>query len=90
MYMECYALAAFRSRQSVMRFDEVLQKAGIRTQIVTTPHAVSMGCGLSVRFACSRLPFAARLYNEEPQDNFIGFYVAELSDGKIRISPYRV
>lgn len=88
--MECYAIAAFRSRQSVMRFDDALQRAGIHTQIITTPHAVSMGCGLAVRFACSRLPLVVRLYNENPQDNFIGFYVAELSEGKIRISPYRV
>ena len=88
--MECYALAAFRSRQSVIRFDDALQSAGIRTQIVTTPHAVSMGCGLSVRFACSRIEQAVQTYKEDPLENFIGFYTAELVDGKIRISPYRV
>ena len=88
--MECYALAAFRSRQSVIRFDDALQNAGIHTQIVTTPHAVSMGCGLSVRFACSHLPAAEKIYKEDPQDNFIGFYTAELIAGKIHITPYRV
>ena len=87
---EIFGIAAFRSRQQVMRFDSALNRAGIRSQVISTPRDVAVGCGLSVRFACSRLPFAAGLYNEEPQDNFIGFYVAELSDGKIRISPYRV
>ena len=88
--MECYALAAFRSRQSVIRFDDALQLAGIHTQIVTTPHAISMGCGLSVRFACQRLPLAMEIYKAHPENNFIGFYIAELIDGKIRITPTRV
>ena len=88
--MECYALAAFRSRQSVIRFDDVLQAAGVRTQIVTTPHAVSMGCGLSVRFACERIPLALDLYRQHPENNFVGFYTVETTDGKIHITPVRV
>ena len=88
--MECYALAAFRSRQSVIRFEDALQAEGIHTQVVTTPHAVSMGCGLSVRFACERLSLAAKIYQNRPENNFIGFYIATIEDGKIRISPARV
>lgn len=88
--MECYALAAFRSRQSVIRFDDALQKAGIITQIVTTPHAVSMGCGLSVRFSCDKLDQAKEIYTRKPVENLIGFFAVEWSSGKIHITPVRV
>ena len=43
--MESYALAAFRSRQAVLRFEEELRHAGVPTRVVTTPRAVSLGCG---------------------------------------------
>lgn len=88
--MECYALAAFRSRQSVIRFDDALQQAGIATQIVTTPHAVSMGCGLSVRFSCERLKQAKDLWQRRPMENLIGFFKVEWMNGKIHITPERV
>jgi len=88
--MECYALAAFRSRQSVLRFDDALQKAGIITQIVTTPHAVSMGCGLSVRFSCEKLNQAKEIFRRKPVENLIGFFAVERINGKIHIAPVRV
>ena len=47
---ESYGVAAFRSRQQVLVFNNALQRAGIQGRIVSTPRDVSRGCGLSVRF----------------------------------------
>ena len=49
-YDENYGIAAFRSRQQVMRFDSVLRRAGIHAEIVSTPRDVAIGCGLSVAY----------------------------------------
>ena len=88
--MERFAIAAFRSRQSVLRFDEMLRRSGINTQIITTPRAVSMGCGLSVRFDVEHLQSAVTLWQKHQNGSLIGFYEAQGTDGKIHISPVRV
>ena len=88
--MECYALAAFRSRHAVIRFDDLLQNSGIRTYIVSTPHSISMGCGLSVRFPCDDLTTAMELFRKNPESNFIGFYRMEHCNGKIQLTAVRL
>ena len=50
---EQFGIGAFRSRQQVMRFDSALRRAGVATQVISTPHEVSVGCGLSVQFDLS-------------------------------------
>ena len=48
---DSFFIASFRSRQAVLRLEEeVLRRSGVQTQIVSTPRAVAVGCGLSVRF----------------------------------------
>ena len=88
--MESYALAAFRSRQAVLRFEEELRRAGGPTR-VTTPRAVSLGCGLSVRFDRIALPIALQIYRARPSAarNLIGFYTAQELDGKLMIQSVR-
>ena len=88
--MDQYGIAAFRSRQAVLRFDEALRRAGIETQVVTTPRAVSMGCGLSVRFDAQALPGALAVYQSHPLPNLIGFYTARESDGRIQVTRARL
>ena len=88
--METYGIAAFRSRQSVLRFEELLRAGGIHTQIVSTPRAIAMGCGLSVRFDRRAMQSAMDLYRRHPMENLIGFYVAAQSEGKIDIRALRV
>ena len=83
--MEDYGIAAFRSRQAVLRFDEALRRAGVFTQIITTPRAISMGCGLSVRFDRQALPGAMAVYQAHPLPNLIGFYTAQVRDGRVQI-----
>ena len=52
---ESFGIAAFRSRQQVMRFENALRREGIFARVVTTPREVAMGCGLSVRFELNDL-----------------------------------
>ena len=40
---ETFGIGAFRSRQQVMRFDSALRRAGVRSQVISTPRDVSIG-----------------------------------------------
>ncbi len=71
---DVFCIAAFRSRLQVMAFEQLLKRAGVKAEIVTTPRAVSLGCGLSVRFDEKDLARAKRLYTSEKLGNLIGFY----------------
>lgn len=72
--MENFCIAAFRSRQQVMAFERALRQAGVTASVITTPRAVSMGCGLSVQFAEKDLARAQQVQRQLPGDNLIGFY----------------
>lgn len=71
---EIFCIAAFRSRLQVMAFEETLRHAGVMAEIVTTPRAVSLGCGLSVRFEEKDLNRAKALCRQMGTANLIGFY----------------
>ena len=88
-FMESYGIAAFRSRQAVLRFDDQMRRAGLITHIITTPRAMSMGCGLSVRFDRCAMPIAMELQRSHPSPSFIGFYIAQRQDDKVRVTPVR-
>ena len=47
---QLFGIAAFRSRQQVMRFESTLRRAGIGARVISTPKDVAIGCGLSVQF----------------------------------------
>ena len=74
---ETFGIAAFRSRQQVMRFDSALRRAGISTQIISTPREVSIGCGLSVRFDLAQTPQVMQVYRRLSPGALIGFYRVE-------------
>ena len=73
-YTENNGIAAFRSRQQVMRFDSALRKAGIHSDIVSTPRDVSVGCGLSVAFDLRDTAAVLDAYRRSRPGNLIGFY----------------
>lgn len=71
---ERFGVAAFRSRQQVTAFEQVLRRAGVPVSIVSTPRSIALGCGLSVRF---RLEDARRVqdaFRTSQLGNLIGFY----------------
>ena len=86
---EVFGIAAFRSRQQVMRLDSALRRAGVRTGIVSTPKDVALGCGLSVRFELEDARKALAVYQQARPGNLIGFYRVEKENGAMpRIAPH--
>ena len=71
---ENFCIAAFASRLQVMAFEEALKHQGMQASIVTTPRAVALGCGLSVRFEEKDAPRVKALYQALGLGNLIGFY----------------
>ena len=83
---DSYGVAAFRSRQQVLRFEAALRQRGVPTQVVTTPRDISMGCGLSVRFQLDRLPEVRRALAGANPGNLIGLYRADYDGRRLRVS----
>ena len=85
---ETFGIAAFRSRQQVMRFEGALRRAGIPSQVISTPRDVSIGCGLSVQFDIRDKARVFEVYRQTRPSNLIGFYYV-VRDGHARpqISP---
>ena len=83
---DVYGLAAFRSRQQVLRFEAALRRQGVPTRVVTTPREISMGCGLSVRFPVEYLGEARRQLLANNPGNLIGLYRAEYDGGRLRLT----
>ena len=83
-----YAIASFRSRQQVMRFDSALRRAGVRSQVISTPRDVSIGCGLSVRFELKDTKAVLDAYRQSRPGNLIGFYqVTRSGNSRPQIAP---
>ncbi len=83
---ESFGIAAFRSRQQVMRFESALRREGIFARVVTTPREVAMGCGLSVRFELNDLQRVKQVLDRENPGNLIGLYRVDYENGQPRIS----
>ena len=85
---ENFCIAAFASRLQVMAFEEALRSRGIKASIVTTPRAVSLGCGLSVRFDEKDASRVKALYQALGMGNLIGFYrVIRDAAGRATVRP---
>lgn len=87
---ENFCIAAFASRLQVMALEELLKSRGIEASIVTTPRAVALGCGLSVRFDEKDAPRVKALYQASGLGNLIGFYrVTRDRSGRAQVYPLR-
>ena len=85
---EKFCIAAFRSRLQVMAFEEAMKNRGLRASIVTTPRAVALGCGLSVRFEEADFARVKALYQVLGLGNLIGFYrVTRDGAGRAVVAP---
>ena len=72
---EKFGVASFRSRQQVMNFERDLRRSGVKASIITTPRAVSLGCGLSVRFELRDQMAVKSVFQATQPGNLIGFYL---------------
>ena len=87
---ENFCIAAFRSRLQVMAFEEALRERGIKASIVTTPRAVALGCGLSVRFEERDAARVRALWQASGLGNLIGFYrVTRDVSGRASVTPLK-
>ena len=84
---DIYGVAAFRSRQQVLRFESALKRQGVPARVVTTPRDIAMGCGLSVRFPMEYLQDVRRALLTQSTANLIGLYQAEYDGGRLRVRP---
>ena len=82
MQQEVFAIASFRSRQQVLKFEGALRRGGVRAEVITTPRDVSVGCGLSIRFELADAARVMELYNQLHPSNLIGFYRVERMNGQ--------
>lgn len=81
-----YGVAAFRSRQHVLRTVERLRMQGIQAGVVSTPREISAGCGLSVRFDLTDAEKIKAFMNTFKNPNLIGLYrVESLPGGKQKL-----
>lgn len=82
-----FGIASFRSRQQALRLEDALRRDGVDVRIITTPRAVAMGCGLSVRFDLQDANrVRAAVQRMQPQ-NMIGLYRVDAGAGSARVSP---
>ena len=71
---ESFGIASFRSRQQVMAFERTLRRLGLSVSVMTTPRAVALGCGLSVRFELEDVEQVRRVVGKLPVTGLIGLY----------------
>jgi len=81
-----YGIAAYRSRQQVMKINDLLRRNGISSSVVSTPREISAGCGLSVRFDIKDAQSVKRLVNMEKSANMIGLYRVDPNAARGRLS----
>lgn len=79
---EAFAIASFRSRQQVLKFEGALRRSGVRASVITTPRDVAVGCGLSLRFELADQARVMELYDQLRPGNLIGFYRVEREDDR--------
>ncbi|MBR4081893.1 MAG: DUF3343 domain-containing protein [Clostridia bacterium] len=87
---ESFGVASFRSRQQVMSFERTLRRLGLPVEVITTPRAVALGCGLSVRFRLEDARDVLDVYHMHQPGNLIGFYRADRVNGQVRVTPMGV
>ncbi len=84
--MNEYGIAAFRSRQQVMRFEDALRREGISVRIVSTPRDIAVGCGLSVQFALQDVYAVQNMLMRLRPSNLIGLYAVSQQAGRTKLT----
>ena len=79
---EIFGIAAFRSRQQVLRLEAALRREGLMVNVINTPRDVALGCGLSVRFRIEDAPAVQRAVEREKPGNWLLTGMSDLSAWK--------
>ena len=86
---ERFGIAAFRSRQQVLRLEAAPKKEGLPVRVISTPREVALGCGLSVRFEMQDAPRVLSAVNRLRPQNMIGVYDVEKTGGRAKLTVLR-
>ncbi len=79
-----YIIAAFRSRNHTMLFNEILHSYGIKSKVINTPRMATVSCGLSVRFEYVDFDKVKTIIARRNFNGFAGFFgVYEIGNNKI-------
>lgn len=76
-----FGIAAFRSRQQVLKFESALKRAGLNVRVISTPRDVAVGCGLSVQFDMQDIGRVQSVLNSTHPNNLIGVYKVDRRSG---------
>lgn len=75
----------FRARSQTMKLFEVLSRNNVRSVVISTPRALSLGCGLSVKINAGDFAIAAQIVRALSLNTFSGAYYYD-TDGYSRVS----
>lgn len=84
-----YVLAVFSVRTDTMQFYNLLSRAGINAVVVETPKALSVSCGISVKFSKSDFVKARNILTKAKIGSFVRFYAISGFLGQKTYSPIR-
>lgn len=84
--MSGYGVAAFRSRQQVMRFEQILRKEGLNNiRVISTPRDIAVGCGLSIQFDIKDIKTVQTMLTRAELTNLIGLFIVEQEGGRNKL-----
>ena len=66
-----------------------MKKEGLGVRVISTPHEVALGCGLSVRFEMQDAPRVLSAVNRLRPQNMIGVYDVEKTGGRAKLTVLR-
>ena len=69
-----YYIFSFRSRTESICFFECLIKKGVNAKLISTPRAISLGCGLSVKICPEPVDTASELLCQNDYGTFLGLF----------------
>lgn len=69
-----YILAVFINRAQSQMFSKMLQRQGVPNSLISTPSALGVSCGLSVKFNINFLNKARAVLNASSYSSFKNFY----------------
>lgn len=76
-----YLIIAFRSRNNLMQFNQLLHSRNIKTRIINTPHKISSSCSLSIKTDLSFLSIIETLLRQNLLGGFLGLYSVQEFNG---------
>ena len=77
-----YLVVSFRSRAHTVKFYDILKRNGVYAEIINTPKAAGVGCGLSVKTSTSSFAAVKNLLRAVGLSSFSGFFLVSMVGGK--------